>query len=511
MKIRQLILGIEVPNDFDYKSLTKIEVQEIFRDVDFPLEPMHHQYVSLVFAADKNRLSYLLDVGTGKTLLALYDAKLWGCKKTLVVCPSSAFGSWRRDLKKNTDFTYSFVVGSGRSRKCQLKKKKDVYVITYPGLKTVYAKYPKYKGEGWKVQDDSFIHNFDCIILDEDHRCGNHDSLQSEICYQLSRRAKYVIGMTGTLIDSDKSFLDLHNVYKVIDLGKSLGPNFFAYRNRYFEKEICGKKFGNKWVEWHLKPGAREEILDRIAGISISYDREECFELPPKQEIIRYILPSKEFLKIQKDIVDNKSIKSSKGKVLIKKSMISKPHVMRELPSGFFYYGEDKKVFSLKVNSKAEALVDFLDDTKSKVLVFYWYTEERNIIKKALRKADISFCSAFGGQTEIEREDEIARFSDDSSTKVLLSQVTVGNEGYDAFVANTVVFFSPLSSPKKRKQCIGRIYRKGQKRKCLIVDFVLEDSFEEHVIVNRSVRFKLVREAEAYMRTFHTSSEVEEE
>ena len=498
-------------NNLDYKSLSKEELKYIFSDTKFLLEPMHHQFVSLAFAVDNYRVSYLLDVGTGKTLAALYTALLWECKKILVVCPSSAFGSWRRDLKKNTDFSYTFVTGSGRERKRQLKKEKEVYVITYEGLKTVYAKYPMYKGQGWRVQYDSFIHSFSCIILDEDHRCGNHDSLQSEICLELSKRAKYVIGMTGTLIDSDKSFLDLYNVYKVIDLGKSIGSNFFAYRNRYFEKEVCGKKFGNKWIEWHLKPGAREEILDRIASISISYDRSECFELPELQEIFRFITPSKEFLKLQQDVINCNSIKSSKGGIIVKKSMISRPHVMRELPSGFFYYGEDKKVFSLKTNSKAEALVDFLDDTKSKALVFYWYTEERNIIEKALRKANISFCSAFGGQTEIEREDEIARLSDDSTVKVLVSQIKVANEGYDAFVANTVVFFSPLSSPKKRKQCIGRIYRKGQKSKCLVVDFVLEDSFEEHIIVNRSERFKLVKEAEIYMRSFHTSSEVEEE
>lgn len=494
--------------DFDYKSLSKEELLYFFSDTKFILKPMQHQFVSIVFAlAGDGRTSFLHDVGVGKTLTALYCVQVWKCKKTLVICPSSAFGSWRRDLEKNTDFSYSFVTGSGRDRKRLFKKKKNVYVITYAGLKTVYAKYPKYKGQGWQVQYDSFVHNFDCIILDEDHRCGNHDSLQSEICLELSKRAKYVIGMTGTLIDSDKSFLDLHNVYRVIDLGKSLGVNFYAYRNKYFTKVICGKRFGNKWTEWHLKSDAREEILDRIAAISISYDRSECFELPKLQEILRFITPSKEFLKLQQDVINCNSIKSSRGEVLVRKSMISRPHVMRELPSGFFYYGPDKKVFGLKTSSKAEALVDFLDDTKLKVLVFYWYTEERNIIKKALRKANISFCSAFGGQTEIEREDEIARFSDDSSVKVLLSQVTVANEGYDAFVANTIVFFSPLSSPKKRKQCIGRIYRKGQKSKCLVVDFVLEDSFEEHIIVNRSERFKLVKEAEVYMRSFHTGLE----
>ena len=149
-------------DDFDYKSLTKEEVHEIFADVDFHCEPMLHQYVSLAFGMGRDRVSFWHDVGVGKTLIALYLAKLWKCKKILVVCPSSAFGSWRRDLRYNTDFSYVFLTGSGRERKRELKKKaKEVYVITYAGLKTIYAKL--FKGEGWRIQPLSFFHN--CMKL----------------------------------------------------------------------------------------------------------------------------------------------------------------------------------------------------------------------------------------------------------------------------------------------------------------------------------------------------------
>lgn len=503
-----LSVDLRMVNNLDYKSLTKEELQYIFSGIDFPLEPMRHQHISLAFGVSRVRVSFCHDVGTGKTLCALYLAKLWGCRKILVVCPSSAFGSWRRDLENNTDFSYSFLIGSGRERKRLLKEERNVFVITYEGLKTIFAKFPSYKGEGWKIQPDLFIHDFDCIVLDEDHRCNVYDALQSEICFELSKGVKHLIGMTGTLID--KSYLELFNIYRIIDLGKSLGTNFFVYRHRFFNRVECGSKWGRKWIEWELKPGCEEEILNKISDTTISFSLDECFELPPVHPIVKYIQPPEQFLKLQRDIIENKPLKFPGTEISIGEKIKAKAHVLRELPSGFFYYGEDKKVCRLKKNPKVEALLDLLEDTSSKIVVFYWYVEERDIIEKALTKENISFCSAFGGQGDLAREDELTRFSKDSSVRVLLSQCTCANEGFDAFVANTVVFFSPLGSPKIRKQCIGRIRRKGQKRKSLAIDFVVEDSIEERVIQKRGPRFDFVRETMEYIRDFHRGTDVEE-
>jgi SNF2 family DNA or RNA helicase len=58
-----------------------------------------------------------------------------------------------------------------------------------------------------------------------------------------------------------------------------------------------------------------------------------------------------------------------------------------------------------------------------------------------------------------------------------------------------------------RKQCIGRIYRKGQEKKCLVVDFVMGDSLDQRVIERRSERFDLVRVAMEYIKDFHKSTE----
>jgi len=486
-------------DNFEYKSLSNEELNYVFQGADFLLKPMRHQYISLAFAATRERVAFLHGVGTGKTLCALYSLKLWDCKKTLVICPSSAFGSWRRDLENHTNFSFGFLTGSGRDRRRVLKKDKDIFVINYEGLKVLYSKL--LKGEGWQIQDDSFIHDFDCIILDEVHKVKNYESLQSRICYELSKRAKHLVGLTGTPID--RTYLELFNIFRVIDLGKSLGTNFFAYRFRHFDKRIAGNRWRH-WTEWDLKRDHEQEILDRISDTTLSFSREECFELPPLQEIVKYIHPSKRFLELQKDIISNKVLKSKDKEVLIENCIKAKAHVLRELPSGFFYYGKDREVYRMKKSPKVETLLDLLEDTHSKVIVFYWYIEERKIISEALKKAGITFCSS-----HFDRENQIRKFSEDEDVKVLLSQSTAGGEGFDAYAANVVVYFSPLSSPKMRKQCTGRAYRKGQTKKVLVVDFVVEHSIEERVVDNRGERFNLVKEAMVHIRDFHKSLEDE--
>jgi hypothetical protein len=108
---------------FDYKKLTREELDAFFVDFPFQIEPMLHQMISMAFGAYHDRVMFLHGVGTGKTLTSLWTSELWGCKKILVVCPSSAFSAWERDISQYTDCTFEFLVGSGRIEKQSLRKR----------------------------------------------------------------------------------------------------------------------------------------------------------------------------------------------------------------------------------------------------------------------------------------------------------------------------------------------------------------------------------------------------
>ena len=481
--------------NFNWKTLIQKELDYVFKDIKFKIVPRWHQFVSIAFAADKNRVMFLEGVGTGKTLCALFTTQIWNCKKILVICPSSAFGAWRRDIPLGTDYSFTFLTGSRKERYSKIKKKSDVYIVNYEGLKVLYGRLIKDKG--WKIDYTAFADNFDCIIIDEAHRCNNYSSLQTKLCYELSKRVKFVIGMTGTAID--KSMLELFNTYKVIDLGASLGLNYFLYRRLYFYPAF---------FDWKPKDGAKEKIMDKVSNCTISFDREECIDLPELDEIELPVSVTKEFLDLQHKVIDGHSIIIDDIEVE-NLNETTQAQRLRQLSDGFFYYKDNgvDKTFYLKENPKIEALLDLTLDTKSKILVFYQFTAERKLIEDTLRKNKVNFVSVYGTQKFDEREKVIKDFQENQNVQIMLAQTSI-SEGYDATAATTVVFTIPVSSPKIRAQCIGRIYRSGQKKKCLAIDLVLESSSDRRIIKDRGERFNLVESFRKYMQEYHEIGEV---
>lgn len=488
-------------NNFDYKSLTKEELGYIFDDIDFFIEPMFHQLVSLAFASERNRVSYFHGIGTGKTLCALLTARIWGCNNILVICPSSAFGAWKQDIEQHTDFSHSFVVGNRQNREQTINDGKQVHIINYEGLKSVYADFKS--GEdaggygGWFINQKKFVRKFDCIIFDEVHKCSNYKSLQSNICFELSNRVGHVIGLTGTPID--KSMLELFNIYRVIDLGRSLGHNFFAYRNKHF------RKYG-PW-DWVPKTGEKEKILNRLSDTTISFDRSDCFDLPEIQVIERLVEPTQDFHGLQGRIINGETI--SFGEVELETDKVEvKAVLLRELAGGFLYFKEkeNKRSHVLKDNPKIEALVDIIEDTGSKIIVYYQFIEELKMIGQELKKHKINFVSADGDQDQKDRQKSINKFTGNKKVKVMLAHPRCASEGFDGSAANVVIFFDPIASPKTRDQCIGRVHRKGQTRNTLVIDLMLNGSIDSTIARNRGKRTTLVQSVMEFIKSYHSGA-----
>jgi SNF2 family DNA or RNA helicase len=490
---------------FDYKSLTKKDLGYIFDGMSFKTEPMWHQLVAMAFASDKPRVNLFFDVGTGKTLAALLIMnRVWHCKKTLVVCPPSAINSWRDNISNHTSLSHTVLIGDRDGRFENLETDRDVYVINYEGLKTVFGKFTRAndsKGE-WVIDQSKFKWDFDCVVFDEVHRCKTYNAIQSQICFELSKRTNHAIGLSGTPVDN--SLLDIFNVQKVIDIGASLGINFFAYRTRYFVKYGFNWKVKNK--------ACKTEILDRLSQSVLSFNREECFDLPEIQEIVKTVEPSDEFLEMQDAIINGKTLSFGGDNTLFADA--DKPSnigiKLKELASGFVYTngkdpttGDNIKIAHwLKTNPKLTSLLSFIESTTSKIIVFYQFLSEREALEAAFKSNRIKFVSLFGGQKLQDRQQYIDDFKNDPKIQVMLAHPACASEGFDGFVANVVVFFDVVVSPKIRTQCIGRIQRRGQKKNCLVIDLVLERSIDQQLIKNRGRRRNFVESVMEYIRGY---------
>jgi superfamily II DNA or RNA helicase len=487
---------------FNHKELTDKELEYILAMQKFKIPPRRHQQISLAFAADtpNNRVMYFQGVGSGKTLCALFTAQLWGCKRILVICPGAALSAWDRDIPLGTDYSYTFLLGSKKERTAELMKEKNVSIVNYEGLKCIYAtlKPVGYDDTGkvvreWVINRKLISkYKFDCIIIDEAHRVNNYKSLQSKLLLKLSKNARCVVGMTGTSVD--KSMLELFNIYKVIDLGATLGTSFLMYRGAYFVPD------GYDWV---LKKGAKNKILKRISASTISFESDECIDLPELQELPISVHPSKEFLKLQHQVILHKPV-IVKGEEL---DTGDRANSLRELAGGFIYHG-DKKAYRLKSNPKLDALKELIQDNSCKLVVFYWYKEERKLIETMLMKNKIRFVSMCAG-LDFAAKKAVEKVFNTTDAKVMVAQSKI-SEGYDACVAKIGVFYLPLGSPRMRTQCIGRFYRSGQEQNCIAYDLILENSVDNHILEDRSERFSLVNSVKRYMQGYLDEEESSE-
>jgi len=471
----------------DYKKLPLSFFEDIFSDIKFKLKPMWHQYVSLAFALDgRNQVAYFHDIGTGKTLAALYTIHLWNVKKTLVVCPRSAFSAWQRDIIKYTNFTYIFLDGTKKERMKNLSRKRDIYIINYEGLKCIYA--ILLRGLGWQIIHKSFINNFDCIIYDEVHKTSAFGSLQSKICYQLSTRAKYIIGLTGTPIKSE--LLNLWGVFRVIDLGRCLGDNFYQFRRAYFKQGM---------FTWYPKKGSNEKILNKILPITISFKRQDCFDLPDIVFENKFAHKTTEYKKLETDILNNLSISFKEG-TLTSANVLNKSQKLMQLIGGFIYIEnkDGKQTHRLKTNSKLKVLDDCIKETNDKVLIFHQYVEEGRIIEDWCIKNKIKFCS-IRGETK-DKLKQYKKFVKSKSIKAMIAHPMSAGESFDFSVCSVVIFYSNGGGQLSRKQAIGRVHRKGQKNKCVVIDIILKDSVDEIIIKNQENKKVLAEKVLMYIR-----------
>jgi SNF2 family DNA or RNA helicase len=494
------------PKTFDYKKLSLEDLRDLFQDVRNEVfgdkEPRKHQYASLGFATEKDRIGYIHDIGTGKTFCAIWTSHIWQVKRTLVVGPTDSFAAWERDLRC-TQFKYVFLSGKAEDRKKLLNQNYDFYIINYEGLKVlfaeilytcpycfkrfgykeeVFAHFPnceKYqsalyqekpvKGE-WTIDYDLFSNKFDCLVFDELHRASNDKSLQGKIAFELSWRAKKVIGMTGSPCrerTQDEDLLQLWYMMKVLDLGASLGNNFFKYRKRFFYE--AGFK-------WKLKKGCRDKILDLVSSSCIRYERSECMDLPPVIYELLSVEPSSEQLKMEDKLIKDYA-----------SDPLQLDQKLKQLASGFVYQVSDsgrratERFACLKIKELEYAL-EVLD--KEKVIIFFNYIEEGNMLQEFLTNEKISYTTIIGKDSIKQRDENFKNFTSSKKISVLLAQCRCASESREMIVCHTAIFICQTDH-RTRMQCEGRIVRDGQKHSCLIVDIIVKGSIEEKVIQNR--------------------------
>lgn len=418
-------------------------------------KPYDYQKYATDFIIDHPVAAVILQMGLGKTVCTLdaidqlmYDR--FEVQKVLVIAPLRvAKVTWSDEIKKWSNFShlrYSVVVGMEKERIKALKTDADIYIINRENI-------------AWLVEKSHIPFEFDMVVIDELSSFKNWNSKRFKAFMKVRPRIRRVIGLTGT--PSPNGMMDLFAQFKCLDMGQRLGRFITQYRNNYF---VPDRMNGQIVYSYKLRPGAEEQIFDKISDITISMKALDHLQMP---ELIEnrypvYMSDKEKYMyeSLKKDLIlpykDDESIIAANAAALSGK--------LCQMANGAVY-SESGDIVTIH-DRKLDALEDMTEAAQGPILVCYWFKHDVERIEKKLQELNVSF-------ERITSESSIRKWNAGKLDVGLIHPASAGHGLNLQKGGNTIVWFGLTWSLELYLQTNARLWRQGQTNKTVVIQHII--------------------------------------
>ncbi len=432
-----------------------------------------YQQEGVEFATFREGAIIADEMGLGKTIQAIATAvmkkKLFGFRRTLIICPASLKDQWKQEIEKFSHEQAEVVNGFPQQRS-EIYRDSHAYFLIV-NYETV-------------LRDLREINKMDTdfIILDEAQKIKNFSTVTAQSIKRLSR--KHALVITGTPIEN--RLIDLYSIVQFID-PYFLSPLWeFSYQYCYFDEFNKNKITGY----YNL-----QQLNDRLKAILIRREKRKVIkDLPNLTEITVPVNLHDEQRTLHAGFASG--IASILRKKFIspydqQKLMLFLANMRMVCNSTFLIDKETN--YSPKLDELKEILIEKLDlkNNAKKVIIFSEWVTMLNLIGKMLHEIGIGYAQLSGKVAVKHRDRLVKKFESEPSCQVFLS-TEAGGAGLNLQVADTVINFELPWNPAKKNQRIGRIDRLGQLSKHLtVINLVSRDSIEMSIASGLSLKQNL--------------------
>ena len=190
------------------------------------------------------------------------------------------------------------------------------------------------------------------------------------------------------------------------------------------------------------------------------FSKADCLDLPPVLKTTREVAMTAQQQKYYNHL-KNDMLVIAAGQTI---SAVNKAALVNKLlqVSAGGVYSEDGEVVEFDATPRMNLLLEILEETNRKVLIFATYRSSIDAIDTFLTKNGYKVGVIHGGIPATKRGELINRFQNTDQLDLMLMQPQATAHGITLTAADTVVFFGPLMSIELYLQCIARADRKGQ-------------------------------------------------
>lgn len=418
-------------------------------------KPHDYQKFAINYILEHPIAAVILSMGLGKTSITLtaieqlmYDS--FEVSKVLVIAPLRvARNTWGEEIRKwdhLSHLRYSVAVGTAKERLQALQADADVYIINRENLQ-------------WLVDKSDIPFDFDMVVLDELSSFKNWQSKRVKSFLKVRPKVRRVIGLTGT--PSGNGLMDLFAEYKCLDMGKRLGRFITQYRNQYF---IPDRMNGQIVYSYKLRPGAEEQIFDKVSDITISMRALDHLKMPELIENEYRVFMDASERDLYDTFYEDKILPLVDGEVTAANAAVLTGKLV-QMANGAIYSdaGETIQIHDRKL----DALEDLLESAIGEpVMVAYWYQHDLKRIEERL--SDLGYY-----YEKLDSDKSIAKWNRKELPVALVHPASAGHGLNLQSGGHILIWYGLTWSLELYQQTVARLWRQGQNSETVVVQHII--------------------------------------
>ena len=449
-------------------------------DYKYETVPYKHQHDIFMESRDAVYWGILAEPGTGKSKITI-DTAAWQFMNgkinlLLVAAPNGVHRKWiRKEIPAHLPsyIERRCVFWKSNQTKKYLKELESIFDNDFDGLRVVSVNIEAMHTDKLKKYLRRLFNTFNVFYaLDESTRIKKPGAKRTISTINFGKHAISKRILTGTLITQGP--LDAYSQYKFLDpviLGFS---SFTAYKNHYavWRKE-------RNWStgrDYEVLEGYRnlDELNRRIMSCSSRVLKEDCLDLPDKvyDKLTVELAPKQR--KLYNDLKEE-FIAEFDGKLIEATHALTRLLRLQQITGGW-YDGVE-----IDGNSKLKLLVNYVEDTTAKIIIWAKFKDEIRGITAALQEVYgvNAAASYYGDVSTDDREDVINNFQDpEHELRFFVGNPVAGGIGIDLTAATIVIYYTNDYSLETRLQSEDRAHRIGQTNKVLYIDMEAENTLD---------------------------------
>ena len=454
----------------------------------FKTKPYEHQLKALEKSWASETYALFMEMGTGKSkvlvdnIAILYDRG--AIKGALVIAPKGVYKNWDAiefpvHLPDHVEHT-KVLWESNITKKKQAEL--DALMDGGSDLKILIMNVEAFSTSKGLDFARSFLNIFvgrALIGIDESTTIKNPTAKRTKNILTIGDLAKYRRILTGSPVT--KSPLDLFSQCKFLDPYHLGYESYYAYRSRY--AHMLERNFGGRRVQIVGSYRRLPELAKKLENFSYRVLKEDCLDLPEKVFTKRIVELTKEQEKAYRQMKDMALAILDNGKMMSTVNVMTQLMRLHQVTCGHFK-ADDGTITHLK-NNRIDSLMELLEETEGKVIIWANYVEDIKNIVESLKKAygEASTVEYYGAVDSTLRQDNIAQFQQKNSpTRYFVGNPSTGGYGITLTAANTVIYYSNNYDLEKRLQSEDRAHRIGQTGSVTYVDLIAEGTIDERIV-----------------------------